>query len=56
LRRKSKIVPKESLEAAVYAFGEEVRATRLRPISRFAQSWAKDLIVTHRGIGHMLEP
>jgi two-component system OmpR family response regulator len=57
LRRKSKIVPKESLEAAVYAFGEEVESNALEAhISRLRGKLGKDLIVTHRGIGYMLQP
>lgn len=57
LRRKSKIVPKESLEAAVYAYGDEVESNALEAhISRLRAKLGKDLIVTHRGIGYMLSP
>jgi two-component system OmpR family response regulator len=57
LRRKSKIVPKESLEAAVYAYGEEVESNALEAhISRLRVKLGKDLIVTHRGMGYMLHP
>ena len=57
LRRKSKIVPKESLEAAVYAFGDEVESNAIEAhISRLRAKLGKDLIVTHRGIGYMLQP
>ncbi|MDC0135876.1 response regulator transcription factor [Sulfitobacter sp.] len=57
LRRKSKIVPKESLEAAVYAFGDEVESNAIEAhISRLRAKLGKDLIVTHRGIGYMLHP
>ncbi len=56
LRRKSKIVPKESLEAAIYAFGSEVESNALEAhISRLRSKLGKDLIVTHRGIGYMLQ-
>jgi len=56
-RRKSKIVPKASLEAAVYAFGEELESNALEAhISRLRAKLGKDLIVTHRGIGYMLSP
>ncbi|KIN71810.1 response regulator [Sulfitobacter guttiformis] len=57
LRRKSKIVPKESLEAAVYAFGDEVESNALEAhVSRLRAKLGKDLIVTHRGVGYMLAP
>ena len=57
LRRKSKIVPKERLEAAVYAFGDEVESNAIEAhISRLRAKLGKDLIVTHRGIGYMLHP
>lgn len=57
LRRKSKILPKESLEAAVYAFGDEVESNAIEAhISRLRAKLGKDLIVTHRGIGYMLHP
>ena len=57
LRRKSKIVPKESLEAAVYAYGDEVESNALEAhISRLRAKLGKDLIVTYRGIGYMLNP
>lgn len=57
LRRKSKIVPKESLEAAIYAYGEEVESNALEAhISRLRAKLGKDLIVTHRGMGYKLDP
>ena len=57
LRRKGKIVPKESLEAAVYAFGDEVESNAIEAhISRLRAKLGKDLIVTHRGIGYVLNP
>ncbi len=57
LRRKSKIVPKESLEAAMYAYGEEVESNALEAhISRLRSKLGKDLIVTHRGMGYTLQP
>lgn len=57
LRRKSKIVPKESLEAAIYAYGEEVESNALEAhISRLRSKLGKDLIVTHRGMGYTLQP
>ncbi|MCX8226856.1 MAG: response regulator transcription factor [Sulfitobacter sp.] len=56
LRRRSKIVPKESLEAAIYAFGSEVESNALEAhISRLRSKLGKDLIVTHRGIGYTLQ-
>tara|TARA_R110002073_G_scaffold96879_3_gene223391 strand:+ start:363 stop:1019 length:657 start_codon:yes stop_codon:yes gene_type:complete len=56
LRRKSRIVPKESLEAAIYAYGEEVESNALEAhISRLRTKLGKDLIVTHRGMGYMLD-
>lgn len=55
LRRKSKIVPKESLEAAIYAFGDEVESNAIEAhISRLRAKLGKDLIVTHRGLGYKL--
>jgi two-component system, OmpR family, response regulator len=55
LRRKSKIVPKESLEAAIYAYGDEVESNALEAhISRLRSKLGKDLIVTHRGMGYTL--
>lgn len=57
LRRKSKIVPKESLELAIYAYGEEVESNALEAhISRLRAKLGKDLIVTHRGMGYTLHP
>lgn len=57
LRRKCKVVPKESLEAAIYAYGEEVESNALEAhISRLRAKLGKDLIVTHRGMGYMLQP
>ncbi|MGB7244668.1 MAG: response regulator transcription factor [Sulfitobacter sp.] len=53
LRRRSKIVPKESLEAAIYAFGEEVESNALEAhISRLRTKLGKDVIITHRGLGY----
>lgn len=57
LRRKPQIVPKESLELAVYAYGEEVESNALEAhISRLRTKLGKDLIVTHRGLGYALAP
>lgn len=57
LRRKSKIVPKETLEVAIYAYGEEVESNAIEAhISRLRGKLGKDLIVTHRGLGYMLQP
>jgi two-component system OmpR family response regulator len=57
LRRKSKIVPKESLETAIYAFGDEVESNAIEAhISRLRAKLGKDLIVTHRGLGYTLHP
>lgn len=57
LRRKSRIVPKESLEAAIYSFGEEVESNALEAhISRLRAKLGKDLIVTHRGMGYLIQP
>lgn len=56
-RRTSKIVPKASLEAAVYAFGEELESNAIEAhISRLRAKLGKDLIITHRGLGYMLSP
>ncbi|MEH6673914.1 response regulator transcription factor [Sulfitobacter sp.] len=55
LRRKAQIVPKESLEAAIYAYGEEVESNALEAhISRLRSKLGKALIVTHRGMGYAL--
>lgn len=57
LRRKSKIVTRESLESAIYAYGSEVESNALEAhISRLRMKLGKDLIITHRGIGYMLQP
>lgn len=57
LRRKSKIVPKESLQAAIYAFGEDIESNALEAhISRLRAKLGKDLIVTHRGMGYLIRP
>lgn len=57
LRRKSSIVPKERLESAIYAFGEEVESNALEVhISRLRAKLGKDLIVTRRGMGYLIEP
>lgn len=57
LRRKAKIVPKASLEAAVYTLGDEVESNALEAhISRLRAKLGKDLIVSHRGIGYRLNP
>ena len=57
LRRKSRIVPKESLEAAIYPYGAEVESNALEAhISRLRMKLGRDLIVTHRGMGYKLEP
>lgn len=53
VRRKSKIVLKESLEAALYGFGEEIESNALEAhISRLRSKLGKDLIITHRGLGY----
>ncbi len=55
LRRKPQIVLKESLEAAIYAYGEEVESNALEAhISRLRAKLGKNLIVTHRGMGYAL--
>jgi two-component system OmpR family response regulator len=55
VRRQSQIVPKESLEAAIYADGAEVESNALEAhISRLRTKLGKDLIVTHRGMGYTL--
>lgn len=57
VRRKPAVVPRESLEAALYAFGEEVESNALEAhISRLRAKLGKDLIVTHRGLGYALCP
>jgi len=57
LRRKYRIVPKETLESAIYAHGEEVESNALEAhISRLRAKLGKDLIVTHRGMGYALRP
>lgn len=57
LRRKSMIVSKESLESAIYPYGEEVESNALEAhISRLRAKLGRDLIVTHRGMGYKLEP
>lgn len=55
VRRKSAVVPRETLEAALYAFGEEVESNALEAhISRLRAKLGKELIVTHRGLGYAL--
>ncbi len=57
LRRKPQIVPKESLEVAIYAYGEEVESNALEAhISRLRVKLGKHLIVTHRAMGYALTP
>ncbi len=57
LRRKSQIVSKESLETAIYAYGDEVESNALEAhISRLRAKLGRDLIVTHRGMGYALQP
>tara|TARA_R110000764_G_scaffold126002_5_gene213508 strand:- start:11916 stop:12572 length:657 start_codon:yes stop_codon:yes gene_type:complete len=57
LRRKSQIVPKDSLETAIYAYGEEIESNALEAhISRLRTKLGKDLITTHRGLGYTLTP
>ena len=56
LRRKTQIVPKETLETAIYGYGEEVESNALEAhISRLRTKLGKDLIATHRGIGYSLQ-
>ncbi len=53
IRRRSKVVPKESLETSIYAYGDEVESNALEAhISRLRAKLGKDLIVTHRGMGY----
>lgn len=53
VRRRTKIVPKDGLEAAIYSFGDEVESNALEAhISRLRSKLAKDVIVTHRGLGY----
>jgi two-component system OmpR family response regulator len=55
LRRKPQIVAKENLEAAIYAYGEEIESNAIEAhISRLRTKLGKDLIVTHRGLGYTL--
>ena len=43
----------ESLEAALYGFGEEIESNALEAhISRLRSKLGKDLIITHRGLGY----
>ena len=57
LRRKTQIVSKETLETAIYAYGEEVESNALEAhISRLRAKLGRDLIVTHRGMGYTLVP
>lgn len=57
LRRKSQIVPRDSLETAIYAYGEEIESNALEAhISRLRTKLGKDLITTHRGLGYTLTP
>jgi two-component system OmpR family response regulator len=57
VRRKPAIVPKESLEAAIYPYGEEVESNALEAhISRLRAKLGRDCIVTHRGLGYALVP
>jgi two-component system, OmpR family, response regulator len=57
VRRRTKIVPKESLEASIYVDGAEVESNALEAhISRLRSKLGKDLIVTHRGLGYTLYP
>ena len=56
LRRRGRIVPRESLEAAIYAHGEEVESNALEAhVSRLRAKLGRDLIVTHRGLGYTLQ-
>lgn len=53
VRRRTKIVPKDGLEAAIYSFGDEVESNALEAhISRLRSKLGKDVIVTHRGLGY----
>lgn len=56
LLRRTKIVPKDTLEQALYAFGDEVESNAIEAhISRLRGKLGKELIVTHRGLGYRLE-
>lgn len=53
--RLSKIVPREKLEASIYAYGEEAESNALEAhISRLRAKLGKGLIITHRGMGYEL--
>jgi two-component system OmpR family response regulator len=57
VRRRPGIVAKDSLETAIYAYGEEVESNALEAhISRLRSKLGRDLIVTHRGLGYALLP
>ena len=56
LLRRTKIVPKDTLEQALYAFGDEVESNAIEAhISRLRGKLGTELIVTHRGLGYRLE-
>ncbi|WP_304189941.1 response regulator transcription factor [Lentibacter algarum] len=56
LLRRTKIVPKDTLEQALYAFGDEVESNAIEAhISRLRGKLGKERIVTHRGLGYRLE-
>lgn len=56
LLRRAKIVPKDTLEQALYAFGDEVESNAIEAhISRLRGKLGKELIITHRGLGYRLE-
>ncbi|MGC1497953.1 MAG: response regulator transcription factor [Sulfitobacter sp.] len=56
LQRRAQIVPKEVLELALYAFGDEIESNAIEAhVSRLRGKLGKDLIVTHRGLGYRIE-
>ena len=56
ITRRSKIVPKETLELSLYAFGDEIESNAIEAhVSRLRGKLGKELIITHRGLGYRLE-
>lgn len=55
LRRKTSVVPKSTLEEALYAFGKEVESNAIEAhVSRLRTKLGRKVIVTHRGLGYSL--